>query len=212
MTYITAPDPGKIFGRLTVLERMGGYCKCTCTCGTTKLIRTDRLKSGKTRSCGCLAKELSEAARKPKPPTPKPRKRTADENRLAAVWSAMVQRCTNPNDKSYRFYGGRGIVVDPTWLNFHQFYFEMASRYRHGLWLERLDNSGPYCFDNCTFRSPNKQARNRANTLRFADGGLMVDCREGTYHQKYVAFQRCIRKLGCTPTQQEWRLELRHGT
>ena len=211
MTNISTPRIGKIFGRLKVLGQVGIYLRCECTCGVVKLVRTDRVKSGKTRSCGCLSRERIAAMRKPPPPpTPKPRTRTLEERRLYSVWRSMVRRCTNPKDAAYKNYGGRGIGVCPAWMDFQQFYFEMAPWYRPGLWLERLDNNRGYDGDNCTFRTPTRQARNRRNNLVFADGGKLTDVREGEYPRRYRAFQRCIRVLGRAPTQQEWRREFRY--
>ena len=51
----------KLF-RWTVLERISKngrvYYRCQCDCGTIKDVRADHLKAGKSKSCGCLQKEI----------------------------------------------------------------------------------------------------------------------------------------------------------
>lgn len=57
--------PGETFGRLTVLERVANTSygrtqfNCTCGCGREKVVAAVSLRSGNTRSCGCLAKEVT---------------------------------------------------------------------------------------------------------------------------------------------------------
>lgn len=78
----------------------------------------------------------------------------------------MLQRCTNPNNGDWERYGGRGIRVCETWAADKNAFLEWAlPRYRKGLWLERVDNDGPYSPENCKFASGKKQGRNRSNTL-----------------------------------------------
>ena len=76
-----------------------------------------------------------------------------------------MQRCTNPNDAGWKYYGARGIRVAAEWADRQAFIDWALPRYRKGLWLERLDNDGPYSPDNCAFRTAKAQARNRSNTL-----------------------------------------------
>lgn len=157
---------GQKFGRLKVLARLGLYARCQCDCGATCTPRMDKLREGKTKSCGCLARELAAAARKPRPAAQPPkRKRSANEQRLANVHSAMLQRCTNPNDASYNYYGGSGITVCEAWASVQVFIDWALPQYRPGLWLERRDNTLGYSPENCAFVSPKRQGRNRRNTL-----------------------------------------------
>lgn len=169
----------KIFGRLTAIRKApGGHTLCVCSCGAKPpfLVRTDKLKEGRAKSCGCIAAEIKvegaarRAAKKletaaAKEAARKARKRPVHEVKLRAVWSAMWQRCTNPNNKVYAQYGGRGITVDPNWAVFDVFYMDMAPLYKEGLWLERRDNALGYNKSNCTFATPKRQARNRRDTL-----------------------------------------------
>lgn len=161
---------GEKYGRLTVTGRLGIYAQCTCDCGATCCPRMDALRSGQTKSCGCLARDLADQQRKPvAPPAPKP-KRSAAERKLRAVHSAMLQRCTNPNNADYARYGGRGIYVAAEWANVEAFLAWALPLYRPGVWVERVDNDGPYSPGNCVLSTPKRQGRNRSNTLWVASG------------------------------------------
>jgi hypothetical protein len=59
------------------------------------------------------------------------------------VWLGMLQRCENPNNKAYKYYGGRGITVCKRWHDYRNFLADMGRR-PPGLTLERIDNDGPY--------------------------------------------------------------------
>lgn len=208
---------GKRFSRLLVLSHSGSYSRCQCDCGEVKLVRTDKLKAGTTRSCGCLAREMADAARKPpKPPTPRPQRRTADEQRLRAVWAAMVHRCHNPKNADYAYYGARGIEVCQRWReDWTAFLSDMAPQYRKGLWLEREDNDLGYSPENCVFRTPAKQARNRRNTLMFPNGTLFANwCSAHAleYQTAYRAYCRAAGKAGHPPNQAEVLAELQRLT
>lgn len=77
-----------------------------------------------------------------------------------SCWTNMKTRCNNPNGTDYKHYGGRGITYDPAWEDFRQFFADMGYC-PAGLSLERIDNEGSYCKNNCRWASWTEQAGNR---------------------------------------------------
>ena len=75
-------------------------------------------------------------------------------------WSTMIQRCTNPKATHYHRYGGRGILIDPTWFEFSQFLVDMGER-PEGTTLDRINNDGDYEASNCRWASHQVQSANR---------------------------------------------------
>lgn len=82
------------------------------------------------------------------------------------VWSAMIQRCHNPKNKSYHGYGARGVKVCERWMNFKNFITDMGLRPSSKHVLDRKNGDGDYCPENCRWATTKQSGRNtRKNTI-----------------------------------------------
>lgn len=156
---------GQRFGRLTVIEEAGRdkhrnvIWKCRCDCGNESYVTTADLK--KTKSCGCwnidaiIQRNTRHGASK-----------RGSITKLYKVWAAVKQRCTNPKNKAYKNYGGRGIKLCDEWLEYEPFEeWAFENGYAEGLQLDRIDNNGSYSPDNCRFVSTLENSHNKRNNV-----------------------------------------------
>lgn len=93
------------------------------------------------------------------------------------VWSAMMQRCTNPKNKAYKNYGGRGINVCEKWRSFKGFAEDMLPR-PPGAMLDRINNDEGYSPENCRWTDRKTQNSNRRNCIYVQHGGKQITLKE----------------------------------
>lgn len=149
----------KRYGKLTVLKEIKTLGKrvfeCRCDCGKVSNKYLFSLRNRDTKSCGCLLSEVTtlRSTKHGMTPSNKPLPLTY------RVWASMIQRCENKNDKSYKYYGARGIKVSKNWHTFINFYNDMGEK-PQGLSLDRKNNDGDYTKSNCRWATKIEQMNN----------------------------------------------------
>jgi hypothetical protein len=207
---------GKEYGRLTLLERIGGKREtrwwCRCKCGNERIVNQSSLTSGHTTSCGCLKRETAAA----RSSTHGGATRGAKRSRLYRIWCAMKTRCMNKNFRHYEDYGGRGIRICDEWQDFTAFReWAMANGYADNLTIEREDVDGDYKPSNCKWIPQTKQSRNRRDTkmlTAFGETKGIADWAEdprcvvpfGTMKSRIYRDGWPAEKAISTPTKRSW--------
>ena len=84
----------------------------------------------------------------------------------------MKQRCCNPQNARYKYYGARGIAVCDEWMRFEPFeQWALSNGYSDELTIDRIDVDGDYCPENCRWVTWETQQNNkRSNTVIQAFG------------------------------------------
>lgn len=134
---------GNTYSFLTVIAELGNRkVLCKCVCGKEIEAYKTNVTSGKSKSCNCGGRGMA-------------------KHRTVRAWSLMKYRCLTTTSPDYQKYGGRGITVDASWLNFFNFFRDMGDC-PDGFTLDRINVNGGYCKDNCRWADAVTQMNNRS--------------------------------------------------
>lgn len=181
------------FNRWTVIEKSRKDNKkswiCKCDCGNIRNVHEDTLLNGKSKSCGCLQKEVTSIRLK---------KHNLSKTRLYRIYYGIKERCYNVNDKRYKDYGGRGITMCDEWRNsFVNFYkWSIDNSYKDNLTIDRINNNGNYEPNNCKWSTKTEQDYNKRTNIFFEFCGVKKCLKEWTnlmgwdYRKYYARYYR----------------------
>tara|TARA_R110002072_G_scaffold38314_4_gene110925 strand:+ start:30824 stop:31135 length:312 start_codon:yes stop_codon:yes gene_type:complete len=86
-----------------------------------------------------------------------------DIDRLRTIWKGMRSRCSNPRDKSYRYYGERSIEVCEEWASFERFAgWAVVNGYSDAKEIDRIESDRHYEPGNCRWISAKLNRSRRA--------------------------------------------------
>lgn len=192
---------GETINRLTAIQRHGVSSRGAvlwefqCACGNRVIKEGRFVRSGGVKSCGCLVTERAKKLNY---------KHGLGRGKLYSVYNAMVSRCNNPKNKSFKNYGERGIQVAKEWLDDFVIFRDWALQngYKEGLSLDRIDVEKGYSPDNCRWVTRDVQNNNKRNNILIRYKGkeqtLKQWCQE--LNLSYSAIQTRI-KRGNSPIE-----------
>ena len=152
---------GSKFNKWTFIKKLSitngrsmGFFRCDC--GTKRKVNASKVVGGFSKSCGCsgLSKNKTHGM---------------SRNPFYIKWTAIKGRCLSKTDKDYKRYGGREITISKSWLKFENFQNDMHDSYVEHLAvngskntsIDRINNDGNYCKENCRWATQKEQGANR---------------------------------------------------
>ena len=189
---------GQTFGDLTAIkptaERRHGNVVwiCLCVCGNNAEVDSNKLRFGVTQSCGCRRGRVTTARNIAL--TKHGQAKTYNQSVTYKTWVHMIARCENPERQSYKYYGAKGIKVDPRWRDsFEAFFADMGER-PEGMTLDRKESTKDYSPGNCRWANTPDQNKNKTNNVHLTLSG------------ETLIIADWARKLGCKVSALRMRL------
>lgn len=163
------PDTGSKFGNWEFIAGGDGYrWKMKCVCGVEKEVRSQDIRMGTSKSCGCISTG-GKGGLKNKTHG------TDYGSKLYRAWRNAKNRCFNPKTEKYKTYGAEGITMYSGWANsYEEFAAYIGEPPGPEYSLDRIENSKGYEPGNVRWATPEEQMENRACTLRISFEGVEV--------------------------------------
>lgn len=199
---------GHVFGRWTVIgkaEPPATGWLCRCECGNERNVKTTKLMSGRSQSCGCLHRDMLREKYREQPVDRKTYKTAYGDShkRLYHIWYDMLKRCEKVGYMDYKDYGGRGITVCDSWHDYGAFrMWAYATGYDDDLKLtiDRIDVNKGYCPENCQWKTVAQQNCNKRSCIMIDYDGRTQCMAElaRTLGISYCSFRYRYREKGMT--------------
>jgi hypothetical protein len=157
---------GRRFGRLVVQaparDESGVLVwNVLCDCGTRTTARGHHLRAGRSRSCGCLKREVT-ASRNAARARHGEARSAGPRSAEYGAWTSMIARCERRGWRDFRHYGGRGIRVCERWRrSYEAFLADMGRRPSPEHSLDRINVNGHYEPENCRWATRTEQRHNQ---------------------------------------------------
>ncbi len=189
MQYVIKDKRGQRFGKLLVLAMDHDkyetlkkvYWICECDCGRLTSVYTGDLRTNRPGACGCQQNKI---------------KHGLCGTRIHRIHSQMIDRCTNPRNTRYHYYGGRGITVCDEWLESVTAFHRDMGDPPDGMSLDRINVNGSYCKENCRWATQKQQMRNTTRSKMLTVDGVtkpMVEWAETAGAQDYFVIRSRVR-------------------
>lgn len=142
------------------------HAEIRCFCGRTFKVRLSMADKIDPTKCRCSRRESSSKAAT---------KHGLSNTSEYVIWTNIKDRCYRHKNPHFQNYGGRGICMSESWINsFENFLKDMGKRPSNKHSIERKDNNGNYCKENCSWVTRVEQCNNRrSNRLVTVNGETM---------------------------------------